>query len=118
LAPALTNLSDRGGTTPRGLVGLGSQAQVGKTGRENGTRLVVFEPRPLFPPVPFFRPLDDLGVRSAMASLYQFDESHGKQHYLAIGERWKPYATIGSWYCWRYLDLNRAVKKPSKAAKG
>jgi DNA-3-methyladenine glycosylase II len=56
-------------------------------------------------------PLDDLGVRSAMASLYRFDQSHGKQHYLAIGESWKPYATIGSWYCWRYLDISRQEKK-------
>ncbi len=58
-------------------------------------------------------PLDDLGVRNAMASLYRLDASHSRQHYLEIAERWKPYASIGSWYCWRYLELDRAAKKPS-----
>jgi DNA-3-methyladenine glycosylase II len=56
-------------------------------------------------------PLDDLGIRTAIARLYNFTEAHGKQHYLEVGDRWKPYATIGSWYCWRFLDLNRQPKK-------
>ena len=58
-------------------------------------------------------PLDDLGIRTAIARLYNFTEAHGKQHYLEVGDRWKPYATIGSWYCWRFLDLNRKPKKPA-----
>jgi DNA-3-methyladenine glycosylase II len=63
-------------------------------------------------------PLDDLGIRTAIARLYNFTEAHGKQHYLEVGDRWKPYATIGSWYCWRFLDLNRKPKKqkPGPAA--
>ena len=61
-------------------------------------------------------PLDDLGVRSAMASLYRLDDSHTRQHYLEIGERWKPYASIGSWYCWRFLEKSRSEKK-AQAAK-
>ncbi len=56
-------------------------------------------------------PLDDLGIRTAMSRLYNLSDAHGKQHYLEIGNRWKPYATIGSWYCWRFLDLNRKPKK-------
>jgi DNA-3-methyladenine glycosylase II len=63
-------------------------------------------------------PLDDLGIRTAISRLYNFTAAHGKQHYLAVGERWKPYASIGSWYCWRFLDLTRKPKKrpPGSAA--
>jgi DNA-3-methyladenine glycosylase II len=59
-------------------------------------------------------PYDDLGVRNAMARLYELGESHGRQHYIEIGERWKPYASLGSWYCWRYLETTAKPKKPAK----
>jgi DNA-3-methyladenine glycosylase II len=49
-------------------------------------------------------PHDDLGVRTAIRRLYSLPELPGKQECLAIGERWRPYATIGSWYCWRFLE--------------
>ncbi len=51
-------------------------------------------------------PHDDLGVRTAIRRLYRFDELPSKDECLEIGERWRPYASIGSWYCWRFLDLN------------
>ncbi len=51
-------------------------------------------------------PLDDFGVRSAIRRLYELDESPTKDIFLEIGNRWRPYASIGSWYCWRFLDLN------------
>ncbi|MBL8829475.1 MAG: DNA-3-methyladenine glycosylase 2 family protein [Planctomycetaceae bacterium] len=50
-------------------------------------------------------PHDDLGIRSAIRQLYEFAELPNKTECLAIGERWRPYATIGSWYCWRFLEL-------------
>lgn len=50
-------------------------------------------------------PHDDLGIRSAIRRLYGFEELPKKDECLAIGARWTPYATIGSWYCWRYLEL-------------
>jgi DNA-3-methyladenine glycosylase II len=55
-------------------------------------------------------PIDDFGVRSAIVKLYQLDESPPRQQLLDIGTRWSPFASIGSWYCWRYLDLLRAAK--------
>jgi DNA-3-methyladenine glycosylase II len=51
-------------------------------------------------------PLDDFGVQSAIHRLYGFDESPGKATYLQIGAGWRPFASIGSWYCWRFLELN------------
>lgn len=50
-------------------------------------------------------PHDDLGVRSAIRRLYGFAQLPGKDQCLAIGQRWRPYATVGSWYCWRFLEL-------------
>ena len=55
-------------------------------------------------------PIDDFGVRSAIVKLYQLDESPPRQSLVEIGARWSPFASIGSWYCWRYLDLLRVEK--------
>ena len=55
-------------------------------------------------------PHDDLGVRMAIRDLYGFRALPGKAECLPIGERWRPYASLGSWYCWRFLDLRKAKK--------
>lgn len=49
-------------------------------------------------------PPDDLGIRSAIARLYGFDQLPKPSECLEIGGRWRPYASVGSWYCWRFLD--------------
>ena len=54
-------------------------------------------------------PVDDLGVRMAIADLYRLSERPAKEDLLAIGRRWSPYASIGSWYCWRYLDRRKRI---------
>jgi DNA-3-methyladenine glycosylase II len=50
-------------------------------------------------------PVDDLGVRTAMKNLYGLKELPHKQTCIELALPWRPYATIGSWYCWRSLDL-------------
>lgn len=50
-------------------------------------------------------PHDDLGIRSAIRRLYGFDELPSTAECLVIGERWRPYASVASWYCWRFLEL-------------
>jgi len=50
-------------------------------------------------------PHDDLGVRTAIQKLYGLDELPDKTTSHRIAEPWRPYATIGSWYCWRSLEL-------------
>ena len=50
-------------------------------------------------------PYDDLGVRSAIRRLYEFKELPTKDECLAIGARWRPYSSLGSWYCWRYMEI-------------
>jgi DNA-3-methyladenine glycosylase II len=51
-------------------------------------------------------PVDDLGVRNALLNLYELDQSTSYGDFRAIAEKWQPYATIGSWYCWRSLETD------------
>jgi DNA-3-methyladenine glycosylase II len=50
-------------------------------------------------------PHDDLGVRSAIRDRYGFDELPDKEASCVIAEKWRPYASVASWYCWRSLDV-------------
>jgi DNA-3-methyladenine glycosylase II len=50
-------------------------------------------------------PHEDLGVRAAIKRFYQLDELPDKETSHRIAEAWRPYATVGSWYCWRSLAL-------------
>ncbi len=59
-------------------------------------------------------PVDDLGVRAAIKDLYALDELPDKKTCLEIATPWRPYATIGSWYCWRSLDLKRKVRDAAR----
>ena len=55
-------------------------------------------------------PHDDLGVRKAIRDLYKLAEMPDKIKSHAIAERWRPYASVASWYCWRSLDVAKTVK--------
>lgn len=59
-------------------------------------------------------PVDDLGVRAAIKDLYGLGELPSKNTCVEIAAPWRPYATIGSWYCWRSLDLKRNVRQEAK----
>lgn len=50
-------------------------------------------------------PPDDLGIRTAIRNLYGLQELPGRDACHEIGDRWRPLATAGSWYCWRSLEL-------------
>jgi DNA-3-methyladenine glycosylase II len=52
-------------------------------------------------------PIGDLGVRVAMARIYGLGEKPIQADLAEIGRRWSPFATVGSWYCWRYLEHHR-----------
>ncbi len=55
-------------------------------------------------------PVDDLGVRSAIRNLYRLEELPDKRTVERIGQVWKPYQTIASWYLWRSLDLRETAQ--------
>lgn len=51
-------------------------------------------------------PLSDLGLAKAIKRLYSntgVDLTHGEMS--KIGERWKPYRTVATWYLWRSLEV-------------
>jgi 3-methyladenine DNA glycosylase/8-oxoguanine DNA glycosylase len=50
-------------------------------------------------------PVDDLGVRKAMMKLRGLDEPPSRRELEALGEPYRPYRTVASWYLWRLLDL-------------
>ena len=56
-------------------------------------------------------PFDDLGVRSAIRNEYGLDDLPDRKTANRIAGRWRPYASVASWYCWRSLDLTRESGK-------
>jgi DNA-3-methyladenine glycosylase II len=58
-------------------------------------------------------PYGDLGVRAALRELYQLKDLPDRSRAEKIAAAWAPFATIGSWYCWRSLDM----KTPSPEAR-
>lgn len=49
-------------------------------------------------------PVDDLGIRAGIRRVYGLPELPHKKTVEYLGEVWKPYRTIASWYLWRSLD--------------
>lgn len=49
-------------------------------------------------------PAGDAGVRSAMRRIYALDDNCEMIEYEKRANRWQPYASVASWYCWRALD--------------
>jgi len=49
-------------------------------------------------------PAGDLGIRMALKNLYALEELPDEATARQIAAPWQPYATVGSWYCWRSLD--------------
>lgn len=49
-------------------------------------------------------PLDDLGLLKGIYRLYNGGEKLGKAEVMAVGEAWRPYRSLGTWYMWRVLD--------------
>ena len=49
-------------------------------------------------------PIDDLGIRNAIAAHYAVSSPPGRVEMNQVAEPWSPYASVASWYCWRSLD--------------
>ena len=49
-------------------------------------------------------PLDDLGLLKAIAIHYNDGGTVTKAEAAALGERWRPWRTLATWYLWRSLD--------------
>ncbi len=49
-------------------------------------------------------PVHDLGVRSALRNFHGLAELPKPAECHALGQIWKPYRTVASWYIWRNVD--------------
>jgi len=51
-------------------------------------------------------PSGDLGVRAAVRKAYGFEALPTPSEVDTVGEKWRPYRTVASWYLWRSLEPN------------
>ena len=49
-------------------------------------------------------PVGDLALRKSIRQLYNLSEDAEFEDYIAVAERWRPYRTVASWYCWAAVD--------------
>lgn len=49
-------------------------------------------------------PTDDLGLRKGVQMLFSLPEIPKPKEVERLGERWRPYRTIATWYLWRSLE--------------
>jgi len=50
-------------------------------------------------------PVDDFGVRKNAQLAYGLKEMPTRKELMEIGEKWRPWRTVASWYLWRYGDV-------------
>ena len=50
-------------------------------------------------------PVGDLGIVKAVQRLYRLRKRPDAKRLAAIGEKWRPYRSVASWYLWRSLTL-------------
>ena len=50
-------------------------------------------------------PVDDLGVRNAVARLYAMSAPPPPKALREFGERWRPYRSVAAWYLWQSLRI-------------
>jgi DNA-3-methyladenine glycosylase II len=46
----------------------------------------------------------DLGIQNAIQRAYRLRKRPKPKDVLRIGAKWRPYASLASWYLWRSLD--------------
>jgi DNA-3-methyladenine glycosylase II len=49
-------------------------------------------------------PLDDIGVLRGIGRAYGRGDKAARQEAIAIGETWRPWRTVATWYLWRSLE--------------
>ena len=50
-------------------------------------------------------PVDDLGLRNAVKCAYDLDFPPTADLLREMGESWRPYRSVASWYLWRSLEV-------------
>ena len=60
-------------------------------------------------------PVDDFGLRKGVQVAYGRREMPKAGELLRVGEPWRPYRSIATWYLWRMLAIRDASKSPFRA---
>jgi DNA-3-methyladenine glycosylase II len=63
-------------------------------------------------------PAGDLGIVNAIQRLYKFRKRPDAKRILKMGEVWKPYRSVASWYLWQTLrneSLSKAAGTPPRS---
>lgn len=59
-------------------------------------------------------PVGDLGIMNAVMKVYRMRKKPSPDRLLRLGEAWRPYRSVASWYLWR--SLGSAPGQPLPAA--
>ncbi len=54
-------------------------------------------------------PSADLGIRAAVRKVYGLDETPTPKQVDELARKWRPYATVASWYLWRALEAKNGL---------
>jgi DNA-3-methyladenine glycosylase II len=49
-------------------------------------------------------PVDDIGLQRAIADQYNGGERLPREAMFAVGDAWRPWRSVATWYLWRSLD--------------
>lgn len=60
-------------------------------------------------------PVGDLGIVNAVQRLYGLRARPKAGRIEALGEAWRPYRSVASWYLWRSLTLDLSKRPPARA---
>ncbi len=60
---------------------------------------------------PDILPVGDLGIMNAIHRLYGLRKKPDAKRMTKIGEAWKPYRSVASWYLWQTLDFDVSTLK-------
>lgn len=55
-------------------------------------------------------PVDDFGVREGWRAMKSLPKQPSPKELLNIGEAWRPYRSIATWYLWRAADETKRIK--------
>jgi 3-methyladenine DNA glycosylase/8-oxoguanine DNA glycosylase len=59
---------------------------------------------------PDILPVTDYGVQKGYAIAYRKKELPKPKEFAKIGEKWRPYRSIASWYFWRAVELPKSSR--------
>jgi DNA-3-methyladenine glycosylase II len=60
-------------------------------------------------------PLNDLGIVNAIHKAYRLRKKPTPERIRRIGEPWRPYRSVASWYLWRSLEPPSLTPRPAGA---